>query len=522
LEPALFRPPLPRLLRPLLVGAVAGAAIGTVAAVPPLLAALFGALASAITLSVRQARGLHVAADERGLRVVRGPSALDGAWAELRLGFGLAQRADGSIQRYAVVADAQGRSFAFAEPALSPVERPVVGADGRPVPIVAFRDAALLLAVVVERTGATFVFPEALRPAPAAASTATTTTTGTTTATGTSNEIATATRTSAGATSRTGAGRTREAHPALGLWALAAKLGTKLLGLATKAGTGALKAAKTAHVGWAVASTAAYSLLFSWKFALAIMVQLFIHEYGHVHAMRRTGMKVRGMYFVPFLGALAVTEDAFTSRRQQAYVALNGPLWGSLAALVPAGLYAWTGEPLWAAIASWWALVNLFNLLPIAPLDGGRVLHAFAFSYSSSLGVALSLLGLAGAVALATAAGFSLIWLIALLGAMELASESQARAGARALRLLPAPARLGPSQWLHLRHAVGAAAGAPGDVLFLRGLERLGQAARAEPLRPGQIARWGLAYAGLAAALILLVVLLRHVPGADLASHILE
>jgi hypothetical protein len=136
--------------------------------------------------------------------------------------------------------------------------------------------------------------------------------------------------------------------------------------------------------------------------------------------------------------------------------------------------------------------------------------------------VALSLLGLAGAVALATAAGFSLIWLVALLGAMELASESQARAGARALRLLPAPARLGPAQWIHLRHAVGAAAGGPGDVLFLRGLERVSQAARATPLRPGQIARWGLAYAALAAALILLVVLLRHVPGADLASHILE
>jgi Zn-dependent protease len=237
--------------------------------------------------------------------------------------------------------------------------------------------------------------------------------------------------------------------------------------------------------------------------------------------MRRTGMKVRGLYFVPLLGALAVSEDAFTSRRQQAYVALNGPLWGSLAALVPAGLFLATGEPLWGTIAAWWALVNLFNLLPIAPLDGGRVLQAFAFSYSSGLGVALSVLGLAAAVALAAALGFSLIWLVALLGAMELASESQARAGARALRLLPDPARFARPHWLWLRAVVGAGAGTPGDALFLRRLDLQQKAARAEPLRPAQILRWGLAYAGLAAALVLLVWLMRGVPGAEAAGRVL-
>ncbi|HEY7724460.1 MAG TPA: site-2 protease family protein, partial [Anaeromyxobacteraceae bacterium] len=250
--------------------------------------------------------------------------------------------------------------------------------------------------------------------------------------------------------------------------------------------------------------------------------QLFVHEYGHVHAMRRTGMRVRGMYFIPFLGALAVTEDEFTSRRQQAYVALNGPLWGSALALLPAAAYAAGGDPQWAAVASWWAIINLFNLLPIAPLDGGRVMQAFAFSYSSTLGLAVSVAGLVGAVALGTALGFSLIWLVAALGAVELFSEAQARVGARALRLLPEPARFGPPHWLALHAALGPPPGGPAELALLRGLDRARRAARAEPLRGAEMVRWGLAYAGLAAALVLLVFALRHLPGADLAAGILE
>jgi Zn-dependent protease len=333
---------------------------------------------------------------------------------------------------------------------------------------------------------------------------------------------AAATERAAGAREAGGAAARAGRGSRVGVWGLVAKLGSKLAASLGKVGAGALKAAKTANVGWAVASAATYSLIFSWKFAVAIMVQLFVHEYGHVHAMRRTGMKVRGMYFVPFLGALAVTDDAFSSRRQQAYVALNGPIWGSLLALVPAGLWLWTRDPMWATIAAWWALINLFNLLPIAPLDGGRVMQAFAYSYSSGLGVAVSVLGLAGAVALASSLGFSLIWLVAALGAMELAAEAQARAGARALRLLPEPARFAAPHWLYLRAVVGPTPGAPGEQMFLRNLERQERAARAEPLRPRELLAWGLAYAGLAAGLVLMVWLMRHVPGAEAASRVLE
>ena len=507
MAPATFRPPLRRLGPALFLGAVAGAILGVAVRIPFPLGALFGAAAAAISVAARHARGRRVVADERGLRVAGGPP-VEASWPELRLGFGMVQRSDGMAQRYAIFADARGRSFGFTEPGPGLRHSMARGADGQQVEIVELRDAPLLLAIIVQRAPAWFVLPESLQAPPQAPPPA-----------------AIGAEAGGGAVTATAGrvadpGRPRGAR--LGLLAIAVKLGSKLAASLGKVGAGALKAGKTANVGWAVASAATWSILFSWQFALALMVQLFVHEYGHVHAMRRTGMKVRGLYFVPFLGAMAVTEDSFTSRRQQAYVALNGPIWGSALALVPAGLWLWTGDPMWAAIAAWWALINLFNLLPIAPLDGGRVLHAFAHSYSSSLGMALSVLGLVGAVALATYLGFSLIWLVAALGAMELAAESQVRTGVRALRLLPEPARFAAPHWLYLRAALGPGMGAPGEETFLRNLGRQQQAARAEPLRPLEIVAWGLAYAGLAAALVMLVWFMRHAPGAEAASKILE
>ena len=509
-ETATFRPAPPPVRGPLLFGAGGAAALGILLGLPApdvVLFAGFGALAAWIAVTARQAQGLRAVADATGLRVLgpRGDPAagLAARWDELRLGFGFAARERGPVQRYAILADPRGRSFAFADLAGQPPCQPVPGADGRPAPVIDLREAALLLALVVQRAPAWYVLPEGLAasaPAPVAPAAA------------------------PGESPRRAAvpAVRREQGRGLGLLALLGKLGAKAAGVIGKAGATALKAAKTTNLGWAAASAATYSLLFSWKFALAIMLQLFVHEYGHVHAMRKTGMRVRGMYFIPFLGALAVTEDQFRSRRQQAYVALNGPLWGSAFALLPAGLYLWTGEHAWATVAAWWAIINLFNLLPIAPLDGGRVMQAFAFSYSSSLGLAVSVAGLAGAVALGSALGFGMIWLLAALGAMELAAEAQARAGARALRLLPDAGRFGPGHWVYLRAVLGPQPGGPDEPLFLRSLERSEHAARAEPMSGAEMVRWGLAYAGLAAALVLLVWMVRHVPGASAAAGVLE
>ncbi len=492
MDPAVFRP-VPRAIgRALLLGALGGAALGLLVEAPLVLAAAFGAVAAAIALSVRQVRGMRVVASERGVEVRGGPSPVAARWEELRLGFGRSLRPDGTLQRYAIIADLAGRSFAFADLGRGPAPEPVRGADGRPVEVVDLRDAALLLALLVQRMPAWHVLPPELHeatfvPPPEADA----------------------------APPVADPAEARGLHPAGGR---RARIG--IVGLAGKLLGTLGKALKTANLGWAVASAATYGIFFKWQFAVAIILQLFVHEYGHVHAMRKTGMRVRGMYFVPFLGAIAVTDDSFRSQRQAAYVALSGPIWGGAFSLLPAALFLWTREPMFAAITAWWAFINLFNLLPIAPLDGGRVMKAFAFSFSSTLGVAVSLLGLAAAVAAATWLGYGLIWLVAALGAMELVSESQARSGGRALRLLPDRGRFGPVQYAYLRAVIGPPAAAP--PAYARDLERMERAAHAAPMRARELLAWGLGYAGLAAGLLALVHFMGTVPGAELTRQILS
>lgn len=491
MDPAVFRPAARTVAPALLAGVLGGFLLGVVSGIPPLVGALFGGAAAAVALGARQVAGLRVVATERGLGVRGRPVPLEARWEELRIGFGHSARRGGGLQPYAIVADARGRSFAFADFTGAPPCERVRGLDGEDVEVTDLRDAPLLLALVVQRAPAWHVLPEPLR-APLAVA-------------GAADEG------SVGAEVAAEPPPAARARPRVGALALVAKLGGTVL-----------KALKTANLGWAAASAAAYGVIFSWKFALALLLQLFVHEYGHVHAMRRTGMKVRGMYFVPFLGAVAVTEDAFTSRRQQAYVALNGPIWGSLFALVPAGLWLWTREPIFAAVTAWWAVINLFNLIPVAPLDGGRLMQALAYSFSSSLGLALTVLGLGGAVVAGSTLGYELIWLVALLGALELVSESQARAGGRALRLLPERARFGPEHFRYLRAVAGPPLGSPSEAFYLRDLERVERAARAAPMTPRQVAAWGLAYAGLAAVLFALVHFMASVPGANLAAQLIS
>jgi len=537
MEPAVFRPiPRGRWLA-LLAGAAGGGLLGLLAGIDLPFGPLFGAMAAATAAA--HARGVRVVATPERFEVAGREIPVSAAWGELRLGFGRTTRGErgqgGELQRYAIVADPQGRSFAFGVLGKQGPCAPVQGADGRAVEVLDLEGAALLLAVLVQRVPAWHVLPEWLANPPPAPS-------GEAQAEEAQAEPAQAEPASAGAETSSRGGPEAPPVPPLapgqpppaappratgrkssvGILTVIAKVGSKLLASAGKIGAGALKAVKGTNVAMAAASAAAYSLIFSWKFALLLLLQLFVHEYGHVFAMKRTGMKVRGMYFIPFLGALAVTEDAFTSRRQQAYVALNGPLWGTLLCLLPLGLWGLTGSAAWAAVAAWWALINLFNLLPITPLDGGRAMNAFASSFSSGLGVAVGALGLAGAVALASAVGFSLLWLVALVGGMEFFAEARARAGGRALRLLPEPARFGPVHYQYLRAVLGPPPGAGSELAFARDLSRIEAAAQVEPMRRAELLAWGLLYVALAGALLALVIFTSHLPGAAEAAQLLS
>src|SRR5215204_3691179 len=121
-------------------------------------------------------------------------------------------------------------------------------------------------------------------------------------------------------------------------------------------------------------SIGAYSLIWGWRFAFGFVLMLLVHELGHVIQLRREGIKASAPLFIPFLGAVISARSMGKDAAAEARVGLAGPVLGSLAALVPLALYGLTGEELFKALAFVGFFLNLFNLLPVLPLDGGRAM----------------------------------------------------------------------------------------------------------------------------------------------------
>nr|WP_274611091.1 site-2 protease family protein [Rhodovibrio sodomensis] len=165
------------------------------------------------------------------------------------------------------------------------------------------------------------------------------------------------------------------------------------------------------------ASVAAYSTLFTWEFALILVAAIFVHELGHVWSMRRCGMPVKGVYLLPFVGGVAVGQADAENRLSEAQnyeIAMMGPVFGLASTLPLLAVYAATGSDFWGTSAAFVAIVNLFNLLPIFPLDGGRVLRALF----ASAGRGPMLIAMTVSVAVTGLALFALG-----IGAMELYAE---------------------------------------------------------------------------------------------------
>jgi Zn-dependent protease len=130
--------------------------------------------------------------------------------------------------------------------------------------------------------------------------------------------------------------------------------------------------------GTALVSVAAYSLFFGWPFAVGLVALLFVHEMGHVIQLRREGIKASAPMFVPFMGAVISARSLGNNALAEARVGLAGPILGSLGAALVAAVGALTGSDLLLALAYFGFFLNLFNLLPIVPLDGGRAMAAMA------------------------------------------------------------------------------------------------------------------------------------------------
>lgn len=184
-----------------------------------------------------------------------------------------------------------------------------------------------------------------------------------------------------------------------------------------------LKSAKVFKALLALGSVAAYSWLFSLPFALALIFCLVVHEYGHIRAMKYFGMKTKGIYLIPFFGGAAVSDAKLNTRWQEVVISIMGPTWGL--ALSCMALIGWwvTGETWLAALAGFNALLNLFNLLPILPLDGGHILKSITFSMHSTVGLVLCVLGAALGVYLCYAFHLTLLGFLLAIGSIEIVME---------------------------------------------------------------------------------------------------
>ena len=125
-------------------------------------------------------------------------------------------------------------------------------------------------------------------------------------------------------------------------------------------------------------SIVAYQLIFGWAFAVGFVLLLLLHELGHVIQLRREGVEASAPMFIPFLGAVISAKSLGGNAAAEARVGLAGPILGSIATLVPLGIWLATGSDFWRALAYIGFFLNLFNLLPVLPLDGGRAMAALS------------------------------------------------------------------------------------------------------------------------------------------------
>jgi Zn-dependent protease len=125
-------------------------------------------------------------------------------------------------------------------------------------------------------------------------------------------------------------------------------------------------------------SVAAYATIWGFSFAAGFVVLLLVHEMGHVIALRREGIRASAPMFIPFLGAVISARSLGENAVAEARVGLAGPILGTVGSLACLGIWQITGHDYWRALAYTGLFLNLFNLLPVVPLDGGRAMAAMS------------------------------------------------------------------------------------------------------------------------------------------------
>lgn len=136
----------------------------------------------------------------------------------------------------------------------------------------------------------------------------------------------------------------------------------------------ALKFGKIATTGGTMLlSLVVYASIFGWLYAAGFLTLLFAHEMGHFLAARQRGLNVGAPTFIPFVGAFIQLKEQPMDAETEAYVAFAGPFVGTLAAFACYFSAREVDSRLWLAVSYSGFFLNFINLLPMSPLDGGRI-----------------------------------------------------------------------------------------------------------------------------------------------------
>lgn len=127
-----------------------------------------------------------------------------------------------------------------------------------------------------------------------------------------------------------------------------------------------------------VISVAIYALPFGLWYAMGFVILLFVHEFGHVIASRVVGVGAKPPIFIPFIGAVVSLTRRPVNAKMAANIAIGGPAMGAISALICIVFYFWTDSILMLVLAYTACILNLFNLIPSDPLDGGRIAAAIS------------------------------------------------------------------------------------------------------------------------------------------------
>lgn len=145
-----------------------------------------------------------------------------------------------------------------------------------------------------------------------------------------------------------------------------------------------LSSAKLFPLAWKFIATggtmllamALYAWQTGWPFAIGFIFLIFVHEVGHALVMWRKGLGVSGIVFIPFFGAATAMKNQPRDAKMGAEVAIAGPAAGAFGGLVSYGLFLATQSPVCGGVAAFTFVINLFNLVPMPPFDGGRIATA--------------------------------------------------------------------------------------------------------------------------------------------------